>query len=492
MGDAERVDADRLRGGEALAPRELERALEPRHRDVGRVAGDAELSQELERPPLGVRIADLGCDGVALLGVSRAPGRASPLRKSIAAAASSASARRAVRSGAAARAWSKRRCASWRSIRRSQNGPSATHKRSASPGARSSSVSSAARRFAASRSSRGELRSCSAKASAQRACRSSERGGLARLVEPLARVQANGLEQPVAALAGGALVGGHQRLLDETSRARRRCPDVELAAGAHALDRLELEAASEGREPTKQRPLVRLEQVVAPLQRRLERLLPCRRRVAAGAEHAEAVVESLRDRRRTERSQAAGGELERERQAVESKADAGNVHRVLLVEREAGRRRIGPLDEQPHGLVAEQVVRLERRSGSGMSSDGTRNTTSPGTRSGSRLVARIVSCGAERSSVSASPAVAASRCSQLSRTSSMRARREELDHGVDEPLPGQRPHVERGRDRARDEPGVRERSELDQSRTVRVRRLGGAGQLEREPRLAHAAASRRG
>ena len=52
-----------------------------------------------------------------------------------------------------------------------------------------------------------------------------------------------------------------------------------------------------------------------------------------------------------------------------------------------------------------------------MSSDGTRNTTSPGTRRGSRLVARSVSRGPERSSVSASPAVAGSRCSQLSRIS---------------------------------------------------------------------------
>ena len=186
-----------------------------------------------------------------------------------------------------------------------------------------------------------------------------ERGRLARLVEPLARVQANGLEQAVAALAGGALVGGDKRLLDETCEHVGDARTVELAAGAHALDRLELEAAGEDREPTKQRPLVRLEQVVAPLQRRRERLLPRRRRVAHAAEHAEAVVEPLRDRRRTERPQAAGGELERERQAVEAKADTGNVHRVLLVEREAGRRR-RPLDEQPHGFVAQELARLER------------------------------------------------------------------------------------------------------------------------------------
>ena len=58
------------------------------------------------------------------------------------------------------------------------------------------------------------------------------------------------------------------------------------------------------------------------------------------------------------------------------------------------------------------------RSGLGMSSDGTRKTTSPATRSGSRLVARIVSWGAKRSSRSDRAAVAARTCSQLSSTSS--------------------------------------------------------------------------
>ena len=170
--DAERVDADRLTGSEALTSCELERALEPRHRDVGRVARDAELSQELERSPLGVRVADLGCDGVALLDVWERPPEIAPLRKSIAAAASSASARSAVRCGAAARASSKRRCASWRSIRRNQNGPA--RRRSAARrwaparvACRAPLAGSRRRgRAAASRARR------SASTSAQRACRS--------------------------------------------------------------------------------------------------------------------------------------------------------------------------------------------------------------------------------------------------------------------------------------------------------------------------------
>ena len=68
LGDAERVDAERLRGCEALRAGECERALEPRNGDVRLVLRHAELADELERTPLRTPIADLDGDGVALLG----------------------------------------------------------------------------------------------------------------------------------------------------------------------------------------------------------------------------------------------------------------------------------------------------------------------------------------------------------------------------------------------------------------------------------------
>ena len=78
---------------------------------------------------------------------------------------------------------------------------------------------------------------------------------------------------------------------------------------------------------------------MAPLQRRRQRLLARRRRAAAGAQQAEAVVQPLGERRGAERAEPAGGELERERQPVEAEADARDVRRVLVVEREARRGR---------------------------------------------------------------------------------------------------------------------------------------------------------
>ena len=401
-----------------------------------------------------MRVADLGRDGIALLGERERPGTArrcgsrSPPRASSASPAEpcapgrrraprrSAAAPRAGRSGASRTATARRRSAAHRRGSLEQR----VERRRAGSRRRG--------RAAASRAA------ASASASAQRACRSASAVRLARLVEPLARVQANGLEQAVAALAGGALVRGDERLLDEAREHVGDAASVELAAGAHASRpprarsrrRRPRAAETASARPASSRSWLHWSVAVSVCCRVGDAWLALR-------EHAEAIVEPLRDRRRTERSQAPGGELERERQAVEAKADTGNVDRVLLVEREARRRRVRPLDEQPHGLVAQELAAARACcSGSGMSSDGTRNTTSPGTRSGSRLVARIVSWARERSSVSASPAVAASRCSQLSSDEQQRARREELDHRVDELLPGQRSHVERGRDGVRDEP----------------------------------------
>ena len=331
MGDAERVDArSPPRRANPSRSGQLERLLEPRHRHVGRVARDDRIRPRSEAHATRRvrRRSRRRRNSSPRRG--RAPETARRCGNRSRRGPSSAFARSAVRSGVAASAVSKRRCASCeldpahperpqrdaeaqRIVRRAleQRRPSAT------------------RRLAASRSSLGEPRSCSANASAQRACRSASVGALACLIEPLARVEANGLEQAVAALREEPSSAATSDFSTSRASTSAMPGGVEVVAGAHALDRLELEATGEDREPPKQRPLVRLEQVVAPLQRGAEGLLPGRRCAARGAEHAEAGVESLGDRGRTERSQAPGCELERQRQAVEPKADAGDVHSVL-------------------------------------------------------------------------------------------------------------------------------------------------------------------
>ncbi len=140
---------------------------------------------------------------------------------------------------------------------------------------------------------------------------------------------------------------------------------------------------------------------------------------ASAAEYAETIVEPLRDRGRTERSQTTGGELDRERQTVEAKARCAQRQAALSSSSaNPGAAAARPFDEEPDGLVAEQLARAR----SSARDQGCR-ATEPGTRP---LRVRAAARGSWRGSsapgrtaskVSARPAVAASRCSQLSTTS---------------------------------------------------------------------------
>ena len=240
---------------------------------------------------------------------------------------------------------------------------------------------------------------------------------LTGLIEPFAGVEADRLEQPVAAVAD-AVVARDERLLDQPRQDVGDLTPFEAVTGAHRLDRGEVEAPGEDGQAAKERPLVVREQLVAPLEGRLERLLARRRRAAARAQQPEAVVQPLCDRVRPQRAEAGRGELDREREAVEPVADANHVAGVPVLEGEAGGGGARPLDEQADRLVAEEVGRARPAPpGSGIASDGTRKTVSPWTRSGSRLVATTETPGAERSSTSATAAAATRTCSQLSSTS---------------------------------------------------------------------------
>jgi len=186
--------------------------------------------------------------------------------------------------------------------------------------------------------------------------------GLARLVEPVARVEPHGLQQSVAALARRRLERHHERLLHQPRQHVGDRRGLERVVGADRFGGLEIEAAGEHGQAPEQRALVGLEQVVAPFERGGQRLLPRRGRVAAGAEHAEAVAEPLRDRGRPQRAEPTGGELDCERQPIEPEADPGHVGGVVGVEREVGCDGVSALHEQLHGLVGHQLLRRARLS----------------------------------------------------------------------------------------------------------------------------------
>ncbi len=471
-GDAERVDADRLRRAEPLAAGELEAAFEPEVSGAGVVHRHSELAEELHRPPLRVRVVELGGDQPALLGArdsarKRAAAHVDRRRGEQRLGAQGGALRRCLERGGEA------------AVRLFELDAAQPERRE-----RDAEPERVARLACEQRTECGAqvrrlgiepLRVALALGELERPGRmpACQGGGLAGVAEPLARVQPHRLEQPVAPLAS-ALVSGDERLLDETREHVGAPRDVETGAGADGLDRAQLEAAGEDAEPAQEHPLVRLEQVVAPLEGRLERLLPRRRRAAAGAEEPETVVEPLGHRSGAERAEPPGGELDRERQTVEPEADAGDVGRVLLVERESRRGRRCALDEQPHRLEVEEIGRRERllRIGDRERRHAEHDLAADAERLAARREHRQPRRGAEDrvDERSARP----EQVLAVVQHEQQRARREELDHRVDDVLsraaPARRAPPRRRRGRAADRRRPRARRAPRLPRTTLRRR----------------------
>ena len=95
---------------------------------------------------------------------------------------------------------------------------------------------------------------------------------------------------------------------------------------------------------------------MAPVERRLKRLLTRRGRSASCPEETEPVIETVRERYRRERVDARGRELECQWQSVKAMTDAGDRRRRLGVEREPWCHSTCPLDKQAHCLVAKQGI----------------------------------------------------------------------------------------------------------------------------------------
>ncbi len=236
-------------------------------------------------------------------------------------------------------------------------------------------------------------------------------------------------------------------------------------ADADLLDRVEVEPAGEDGQPAEEHRLVRLQQVVAPLQGRGQRLLARRCGVAPVAEDPEPVVEPLRDRRRAQSPEPARCELERERQPVEAEADARDVLGHVLVEREPRRRRSRALDEQRDGLVAEEPLERERllRIGDVERRDSEDHLPGHAQRLPARREDRDPRRGAEQ------PVRQPDRLREhvlaVVEHEQQRPGGEEVGQGVAQVLRREGADVERRRDRLRHEPRVRQGAELDERGT---------------------------
>ncbi len=168
--------------------------------------------------------------------------------------------------------------------------------------------------------------------------------GLAPRHELLCGQLANRFEQPEPGLV--ALVDGNDH------RARHEpveevddvvaCNGIALTDG---LRRGQRERTSEDREPSQQRLLRFGQQVVRPVERGAQGPVALDARPSPAGQQTEHVVEAIGDLGGTQRAGPGRGQLDRQRDAVESAADPGDGLGVSgRVER--GARLLGPQDEQ--------------------------------------------------------------------------------------------------------------------------------------------------
>jgi hypothetical protein len=195
-----------------------------------------------------------------------------------------------------------------------------------------------------------------------------ERLGAARVGEAVRAELTQRAEQPVPGRVR-AVTQDHG-LVDE---AHKRGDDLlagQLAVRAHVLGAADVERPGEHRQPLPQRPLGRAAQLVAPVDRGAQRLVPWAGAAAADCQRPDAGLQLARQFRQRQRAQPDGGELDRERYAVQPPAQPHDVRPVSRRNAEPGddgRRALGEqLDRrtgrwqrlQREGVLAGHVERL--------------------------------------------------------------------------------------------------------------------------------------
>jgi hypothetical protein len=164
---------------------------------------------------------------------------------------------------------------------------------------------------------------------------------LAGLQEQLAGVLAHGLEQPVSGPPAGRLDDRHQRLVHEA------CEHIHRQARRDRRSRLRVKAAHEHRQAAKGLLLGWVEELVAPFDGGPHRPVVRRRESSAPAQRPEPGLQTREDLCRGHHADPGGGQLDRQRQAIEPRAQLGDRRVRLLAGHELRPPLPRPLDEQP-------------------------------------------------------------------------------------------------------------------------------------------------
>ena len=181
-------------------------------------------------------------------------------------------------------------------------------------------------------------------------------GGLlefARALQLLQGVEARGVEEAILS-DFAARIGRDQRFADEV------CDAIDdpgrTRIGGDGDRSFEREIASEHAEPAQDRALFFREQLIAPVQRSAERLVPGQSSAPAGRQKPEAIVEMRRQVPHTKDADTRRCQLERERDTVEPATNLQSRRHVRIGEGEPIHRRHRALVEQLHGRVAQRIA----------------------------------------------------------------------------------------------------------------------------------------
>ncbi len=179
------------------------------------------------------------------------------------------------------------------------------------------------------------------------------------VVEPLGRILPDRLEHYQARLAARHIGLSDEALLEER---RERFHHVDVAThllvcrGRDRLHRREVRVGKD-REDLEQALLPGIEELVAPFDRRPQRLLPLGQVAGRAPEQLEPASEPITQRFRREQPQAGRSELDRERQAVEPTADVADRGRVVVVELKVGTDCPGSIDEELDRFDSSRAAR---------------------------------------------------------------------------------------------------------------------------------------
>ncbi len=189
----------------------------------------------------------------------------------------------------------------------------------------------------------------------QSRCRRNSRDSSPAATSRSSGVLPDRVEQPVPGVAGRLAVQHDQRLVDERDEQVEHRVGRDGLIGADLLGHVQVPAGEHG-QPAQQHLLGLIQQLVAPVHRGPQRLLPGRRRPVTRVEQLEPVPQPVGDLLDRQRPDPRRGQLDAQRDAVQRPAQPGHRGRVLLGQGEAGPGARRARREQPDGFVPGQFV----------------------------------------------------------------------------------------------------------------------------------------